>query len=216
MTPVTITEIAAVRAGSRVRIISLNEGPWRTTAAPVIRELGIEVGDIVDADDLALAIEAAERVAARERALAVLGYRERSVAELRSKLLDDGYPTGIVDDVVAALERAGIVDDARFTESFVRSLSIGKKLGRRRIERELEQKGIAPEVAAAALLEYCDPDDARARVHEAARRLVRTGDRVDLLAARLVRKGYGPGEAFSAARETLAAMQPDGDFADSV
>jgi len=205
----TITEIATARAGSRVRIISLDEEPWHTTAAPVVRELGIAVGDIVDANTLANQLEAAERVAARERALAVLGFRERSVAELRSKVCDDGYPSGIVDDVIAAFERAGLVDDVRFTEAFVRSLSVGKKLGRRRIEQELTRKGISPEVAAAALLEYCNPDDAANRVLTAARRLARRGDRVDLLAARLVRKGYAPGEAFTAARETVAEMDSE-------
>jgi regulatory protein len=192
-----------------VRVIFLDEEDWHTTAAPVIRELGLAEGDIVDTDDLARSIEAAERVAARERALATLGYRERSVAELRTKVLDDGYPTGIVDDVVASLESAGIVDDARFTEMLVRSMAVGKRLGRHRIERELELKGIAPEVAALALNEYLNLDDAPGRVLDAARRLARGGDRVDLLAARLVRKGYAPGEAFGAARETLAAMQAD-------
>lgn len=207
--PATITGITTVRAGSRVRVISLDGEPWHTTAAPVIRELGIAEGDIVEVSDIARGVEAAERVAARERALALLGYRERSVAELRTKTLDDGYPSGIVDDVVADLERSGLVDDVRFAEAFVRSLSVGKGLGRRRIERELAQKGVSPEVAAAVLLEYCDPEDSPARVLEAARHLARRGDRVDLLAARLVRKGYGPGEAFAAARKTLAATPSD-------
>ncbi len=210
----TITRIETPRIGSRVRVIFMDEEIWHTTAAPVIRELGIVEGDIVDTDDLARSIDAAERVAARERALATLGYRERSVAELRSKVVDDGYPAGIVDDVVASLESAGIVDDARFTEMFVRSMAVGKRLGRHRIVRELEQKGIAPEVAAAALNEYLNLDDAPARVLEAARRLARDGDRVDLLAARLVRKGYAPGEAFGAAREALAAMRADEDVPD--
>lgn len=207
----TITRIETPRIGSRVRVIFLDEEEWHTTAAPVIRELGIAEGDIVDADDLSRSLDAAERVAARERALATLGYRERSVAELRTKVLDDGYPTGIVDEVVASLESAGIVDDARFTEMFVRTMAVGKRLGRHRVERELELKGIAPEVAAAPLNEYLNVDDAPGRVRDAARRLARQGDRVDLLAARLVRKGYVPGEAFGAARETLAAMHADED-----
>lgn len=212
----TITGIETPRIGSRVRVIFLDDEDWHTTAAPVIRELGIAEGDIVDTDDLARSIEAVERVAARERALATLGYRERSVAELRTKVLEDGYPTGIVDDVVASLESAGIVDDARFTEMFVRSMAVGKRLGRHRIERELELKGIAPEVAAVALNEYLNLDDAPGRVLDAARRLARAGDRVDLLAARLVRKGYAPGEAFGAARQALTAMQADEDESDTV
>lgn len=211
----TITKIEAPRIGSRVRVIFLDDEEWHTTAAPVIRELAIAEGDIVDTDEFSRSLDAAERVAARERALATLGYRERSVAELRAKVLDDGYPTGIVDDVVGSLESAGIVDDARFTEMFVRSMAVGKRLGRHRIERELEQKGIAPEVAAAALHEYLNLDDAPARVLDAARRLARAGDRVDLLAARLVRKGYAPGEAYGAARETLASMHSDEDMSDN-
>jgi regulatory protein len=212
--PMTITGIATVRVGSRVRVISLDGEPWRTTAAPVIRMLGIADGDIVESSRLAHDLEAAERVAARERALALLGYRERSVAELTRKLLDDGYPAGIAHDVVASLESSGLVDDARFAESFVRSRSVGKGLGRRRIERELAEKGISPEIAATVLLEYCDPEDAPERALQAARRLSRRGDRVDLLASRLVRKGYGVGEAFAAAREALLSATSGDDGGD--
>ncbi len=211
--PATITEIATVRLGSRVRIISLDGEPWHTTAAAVVRALELVESDIVEQSDLADALRTAERVAARERALALLGYRERSVAELRGKVLDDGYPSDVVDEVVGDLQQSGLVDDARFAESFVRSLSVGKGLGRRRIERELAQKGVPSGIAEAVLLEYCDPEDAAAAVRAAATRLARRGDRIDLLASRLVRKGYAPGEAFGAAREILSEMSSGDDVA---
>ncbi|PKQ21284.1 MAG: hypothetical protein CVT66_00340 [Actinobacteria bacterium HGW-Actinobacteria-6] len=207
-----VTKVTTVRVGCRPRVIEINEQPWRTTSAATIRLSGLREGDIVDLDALTLRIDEAEQQALRERGLALLGYRERSVSELRSKLLEDGYPDASVHTLVAALERSGLVNDERFAESLVRSAAGGKSHGRRRAAMDLATRGVADDIAHAALDEYMPADNEPARARQAARKLSRPNERVDRLATRLVRKGFSPSVSYSAAREVLS----EADTRDSI
>lgn len=205
-----ITSITAVRIGGRARIIEIDGHAWRTTSAATVRLAGIKEGDVVSLETLQEQLDEAERQALRDRALAVLGYRERSVSELRSKLLEDGYPSESVASTVSAFERSGLVDDERFAESVARSAAGLRAIGRRRAERDLASRGVSDEIAAAALDMYIPAEGEHARAVALARRLRKPDERVDRLAARLVRKGYAPFVAFEAAREALSDVQDDG------
>lgn len=91
-------------------------------------------------------IDEAEPDAAMNRALRLLGHRERSTAELRSRLSDDGYPRSVIDPLLSRLAGYGYLDDARFAEDYTRTKrSAG--WGRRRISRGLADKGIESELA---------------------------------------------------------------------
>ena len=76
-----------------------------------------------------------------------LSRREHSRAELRDKLTAQGYQPPVVDEALEGLEAERLLDDARFTESFVRSHA-GRGQGPRRIRQELAATGVA-----AALIE---------------------------------------------------------------
>jgi regulatory protein len=204
-----VTKITTVRVGCRPRVIEIDEQPWRTTSAATIRLSGLREGDIVDLEELALRIDEAEQQALRERGIALLGYRERSVAELRSKLLEDGYPDASVHALVCALERSGLVNDERFAESLVRSAAGGKSHGRRRAAIDLAARGVADDIALAALDEYMPADNEDERARQVARKLTRPNERVDRLATRLVRKGFSPSVSYSVAREVLSDVDTD-------
>lgn len=88
----------------------------------------------------------------RQKALDLLARREHSATELRRKLLSRGYATDTITQVLAALAAAGLQDDARFAEAYTGS-RIAKGYGPQRIARELEQRGVAEHLAAAALEE---------------------------------------------------------------
>ncbi|PKQ38745.1 MAG: RecX family transcriptional regulator [Actinobacteria bacterium HGW-Actinobacteria-1] len=214
MSPGVITAITAVRVGGRARVIEVDGVAWRTTSAATIRLASIREGDVVTLEALEQQVDEAERQALRDRALAVLAYRERSVSELRTKLLEDGYPPESVATTVSAFERSGLVDDVRFADSVARSAAGGRGLGRRRAERDLASRGVADDVAAAALDQYMPAEGEHARAVELALRLRRTNERVDRLAARLVRKGFAPFVAFGAAREALSDLPDDDSVAE--
>jgi regulatory protein len=165
-----------------------------------VRDLGLSAGDEIDPAAVDDAARELERPEARERALRLLGYRERSASELVDRLSEDGYPADIVEDTVAELVRTGLVDDERFAAVLARTLVTVRGYGRIRARRELARYGIAEDVAAAALEEAAPASDERERADAAARRMARPSDTADRLAARLVRRGFSPGIALDVAR----------------
>lgn len=75
-------------------------------------------------------------------AVALLARREHSRQELTRKLATRGFPPDVIAAALATLERTGVLVEARFTESFIRS-RVGKGQGPARIRAELAQRGIA-------------------------------------------------------------------------
>ncbi|MGB4592328.1 MAG: hypothetical protein WBI63_00945, partial [Coriobacteriia bacterium] len=104
-----VTDIETPRIGARLRRIWLDGEPWKTTSAAVVKAVGVATGDVVEPDALSLSLQSNEADAARERALQLLGYRERSRFELRAKLAEDGYPPPVLSAIVGAFEHTGLV-----------------------------------------------------------------------------------------------------------
>ena len=70
-----------------------------------------------------------------------LARREYAAAELTDKLVQRGYDESVVRAVVRALADAGLQDDARFTEAFIRS-RVARGHGPVKIGVELRRRGI--------------------------------------------------------------------------
>lgn len=175
----------------------------RTTASAVVKKLGIVVGDEVDRPILEATLRAEELPLAKERALQLIGYRERSVAELESKLRDSGFPIDIAAAVVERFREVELVDDARFASAWVRSRKAAG-YGSRRISRELADKGVAAEIVEAVLAPTeGDADEVSLAVRSLRGRTPR--DRAD--SQRLIRRLLGRGFDLSAARSAVEIAQ---------
>jgi regulatory protein len=162
----------------------------RLTSGAAVKALGIEVGSNTALETLETSLSEVEFPLAKERALLLLGYRERSRAELTRKLRDSGYSADIAARVVERFTEVELLDDDRFAAAWVRTRSAAG-FGARRIARELAEKGIAPETASAAL-ESISSSDAQL---DLARKMLRgrtAADRKerDKLVRRLVSKGF--------------------------
>lgn len=150
---------------------------------------------------------------ARTIVLRQLTAAPRSRAQLEEAMLRRAVPADVSARVLDRFEEVGLVDDASYAESFVRSRQGERGLARRALERELRARGIAPEVAEEALAGI-DGDDERAAALALVRRrapatagLERTRRRRRLVAM-LARKGYPSGVALAVVDEVLA---PDDD-----
>jgi regulatory protein len=119
--------------------------------AEVAAAAGLRVGQAVSVPDLQALARAEEVRRARDSALVFLGYRARSRQEVRRRLLQKSYDPDIVEEVIQALARGGLIDDAEFSESWVRARTGARPMGRTRIAAELRQKGVEPEVIRQAL-----------------------------------------------------------------
>jgi regulatory protein len=178
----------------------------------VVSEAHLRAGDEVDPGELRERLAGIEPGCARDRAVRLLTYRDRSRTELRERLAEDGFLPETVSAVVDRLTDVGLVDDERFARSFARSLTQIRHLGRSRASRELAARGIDPELAAEALDEALSVEAEEAAAGEFSRSLARRpGATRDKIAARLARRGYSPRVALSAARQAMEASESESD-----
>lgn len=189
------------RGGSRGRRDGSDRAPRRTVAER------LEAGEISRED----AVEKA-----REAVLRILTAAQRSRRELEQSLARKGYPEDVVTQVLDRFDEVGLVDDATYAETIVRTRHAERGLARRGIAAELRRRGIDEDTATVAL-DQLDPDDERAAGARAATKLVaRTRGldrevRVRRAVGSLARKGYPPGLAFELVRDALATEGEDTD-----
>lgn len=107
---------------------------------------------------------AKEPLSLLQRAVAALARREHSRAELARKLrrhLPEGADPSEVDCVLDELARKGMLSEARFAASLVRSRA--ERFGTTRVRQELKQHGLAPDLIAQATAELGKSELVRAR-----------------------------------------------------
>jgi regulatory protein len=178
------------------------------TAAAVVRELSLDAGDQRDRASLDEDLRQAEMKQSRERALRLVGYRERSTDELRRRLLDDGYPQAVVEPLVERFVELGLVDDDRYSRMYVRS-RLRSGYGVRRIAHELDKKGVPAHVVAAALDEIATDDPVMmARMALGGRVATDLRERQRLI-QRLVVKGYDLRTAIAAVEAGISPESLD-------
>jgi len=82
----------------------------------------------------------------------LLAAKQRSVAELRERLLEGrGATESIVDTVIDRLREYGYLDDARFAHSYASLRVQQRPIGRQRLQRDLWLKKIDKQTAESAL-----------------------------------------------------------------
>jgi regulatory protein len=132
-----------------------------------------------------------------------VGRRERTVAELRTCLERKRVGPPAIDVAVEELTGRGFLDDARYACQFAEDKRELEQWGSDRIARDLQRRGVSPELIEAAL---CDRDR-QAELGTATMLLERRfrdpprDDRERDRAWRLlVRRGYSPEIAYDAVR----------------
>jgi regulatory protein len=85
-----------------------------------------------------------------EKALAsarrFIGYRPRSIKEVRESLKEKGFSTVVVEEIISSLIEEGLLDDEAFAKMWIEERSNHKNLGKTRVKSELRSKGVASEI----------------------------------------------------------------------
>jgi regulatory protein len=166
--------VAAARHPGRFEV-DVNGRSFASLSIEGLERLRISIGsDITDRLDAVLA-EAA-RLAVYDRALNMLAFRARSGAELSRALVRKGADREHVSQAIHRLVEQGFIDDAAFARAFTRAKVVGASHSRRRVQQELQRKGVARDVAAEAIGEVLVEEgiDQLALIEAAARRKLRT------------------------------------------
>ncbi|MFE7846401.1 regulatory protein RecX [Microbacterium sp. NPDC057407] len=163
---------------------------------------------VADGEDPATpGVELAEKALLKK-----LRTRSLSVSEARAVLREHELDDAQTDDIVAAMEEYGYLDDAALAEQLVHAGAERKGQGRQAIAQTLTKRGIPRDVADIALAAL--PDDDLERALEYARgkaRSLRDLERdtaLRRLAGQLARRGYGGSLALTAARIALDERPP--------
>jgi regulatory protein len=186
-----------------------------TVGVEAVAGMRLAVGRRLDERGLAALLEEGAVVAACDRALNILGFRDRSAVELRRSLIKKGVEAGPATAAVDRLRDAGLVDDARYARAVARSKALNAGASRRRIEQELARRGVPREVADEAIAEVWVEEavDQVAAATALARKRAPSLARLDPASRRrrmygfLARRGYSGEEI----RLALAAVDEESD-----
>lgn len=149
--------------------LSLDGSTRVTVSVELISELSLRVGRTLSAAEHARLDAGARSIACYDKALATLGARARSTADLRRYLRTKEFTDEQILPVIEKLSALGLLDDLAYARSFARSrLAPSRGFGPRRVAAELTRKGVSREVAERVLGELADEraaweDEAAAR-----------------------------------------------------
>jgi len=132
-----------------------------------------------------------------ERALRLLAYKPRTVAEMRSRLLEkDWAEPAVVDQVVARLEELGYLNDEEFAANFANSRLTAKPIGRTRLRRDLRRKKLPAQVVEQSLNEAYERQSEEELIERAIKKRLRlkgppeTREEAKKLFDYLMRRGF--------------------------
>lgn len=80
-----------------------------------------------------------------------LGFRPRSVQEVRRNLTEKEHPPEVIDAAIERLKVMGYLDDEAFARYWAQNRETFKPLSQRALRQELKQKGVAESVIGEAL-----------------------------------------------------------------
>ena len=142
-----------------------------------------------------------------------LGARMQSVRDLKRKLQDRAEPgsdgASAIDRVLGKLQEMHYLSDERYAADFTRLRQENRSLGRRRVQQDLQQKGIASDLIATALTDAYDGVDepAAVRQHLERRRVKPPTD--EKSTARVLRRLTAAGFSSKAIFAVLRALKSD-------
>ena len=167
------------------KITALKEGKGRNKRISVFVDgrfaFSLE-GDVVVAGALRVGQELtaseAEKLAAKDQhqrgmnaAVRLLGYRPRSEAELRERLLRRGFEKATIDSVMGKLKEQNLVDDTAFAEFWKENRQSFRPRSQRMTRLELRRKGVDSGVIDRIVAEIDDGDSAYRAAQPKARQM---------------------------------------------
>lgn len=142
-----------------------------------------------------------------------LGARMQSVRDLRRKLQDRAEPgpegEAAIHRILEKLQEMRYLSDERYAADFTRLRQENRSLGRRRVQQDLQGKGIASDLIATTLTDAYDGLDEQAlvRQHLERRRIKAPTD--DKSTARVLRRLTAAGFSSKAIFSVLRAIKTD-------
>ena len=150
----------------------------------------ISSGSVFSGEDEEDIIDAGFCYVAESKALSYLARAEQSRFNLTRKLGAKGIEKRHIENALDYLEREGSLSDTRFARAWLDTRKINHTEGRSRLASELAFRGIAREVADAALDEFFSENSEEAICKKALEKCSRLGMREEKIINYLLRHGF--------------------------
>lgn len=172
----------------------------------------LRVGQELSEEKVAALRQEDAREMSIQKALRFLGYRARSVREVRNYLQKHEIPEAVIELTLRRLQENNLLNDQEFAQAWVENRATFRPRSRRALAMELRQKGLDDELIQQTLEQTIDePSLAR----EAARKYLRKAQRLDWpdfrnkLGGFLGRRGFSHDVIAPVVRELWAEMRPN-------
>jgi regulatory protein len=193
----TLIEIGFLRTGTagelRLKLV-LSDGSCFFVTEQVLSDLGLGAVSPPVVLDEATLLELGRQagiLAAREKALDLLGRSPASERSLRLKLRDRAFPPEAIDEAVAWLAARGLLDDRRFAEAWLAVRLERHPEGREALIAGLRHRGVDRSTAAEVVLRVVDSAVEREAAQRLLSKLRRRGAcSQEELARRLAARGF--------------------------
>lgn len=179
---------------------------------------GLTPGRDLTADELEELVREDRVERAYSAALNFLSYRPRSAWEVDRYFHRKGIGTEVTEEVVARLQRTGLLNDADFARFWVENRQTFRPRGSHALRVEMRRKGLSSDVIEEVLQDAADEEDTAYRAACARVRTYRGLDEVAFfrkMMAFLQRRGFPYEPAASATRRLYAELsssaEVDGD-----
>jgi regulatory protein len=181
-------------------------------AAEDVRSLSLAVGAALPADALARLEHRGEVFSSRLAALRILSYRSLPSREICRRLVRKGHAPPAVEEAVAALVAAGLINDEEFARHYARTRARRLRHGPARLAKDLRRLGIGGREAEAAVKDALEQDgvDTAALLREAAEKKLQTLRGLDpqlrrrRLKVYLLRHGFAPSDVREVVKRAVA------------
>jgi regulatory protein len=143
--------VTALRESRRGRVaVELDGAPWRVLPVEVVVRAGLSEGRVLDRPALRVLGRELRRASALGVATRALRARDLSVRGLADRLERASVVPAAAAESLAALSRAGVLDDDRVAHNRARALA-ERGYGDAAISHRLRAEGLADETVSAAL-----------------------------------------------------------------
>ena len=149
----------------------------------------LDVGEAFDDEEADSLMDAGLICAVELKAVAYLARAEQSRFGLTRKLIEKKYDKKYVEAALTYLEGRGYLSDARYAAAWLNTRKINHYEGRSRLAAELAARGIARDVAVAALDEFFTENDEDEICRKAYEKLSKSKSGEKLTAA-MIRAGF--------------------------
>jgi regulatory protein len=206
-----VAEDPRVKGRVRVRCQALGESVTLVIGASGVRAFNVRTGMVLDTVGWAAVSREARVVHAQDAALRMLSTARRSRRDLELRLRRRESDQTVVADALGRLDAIGLLNDDEFAlaEATAQLRNVARSTGA--VKRRLRQRGVAADVADAAVdsvVEIDEVDDAERCTAAAAKRArqLRSCDRATAqrrLVGFLMRRGFSGDLVFAAVRQAL-------------